>query len=114
MNSCTIPFVILRINGTAGCRIPVRPCTPTSDPPPALHTAALAQSGHRMTFDVSSSLAGATPAATPADAPAAIPAAPLAPTAPDPVLVANPVAGTGATAYPADLPPITSLSMLRS
>ena len=30
------------------------------------------------------------------------------------MVVANPVAGTGATAYPADLPPITSLSMLRS
>ena len=31
MNSCTIPFVILRSNRTAGCPIPVRPCTPTSD-----------------------------------------------------------------------------------
>ena len=51
-----------------------------------------------MTFDVPSSSAGATPAAT----------------ALDPVVVANPVAGTGATAYPADLPPITSISMLRS
>ena len=67
-----------------------------------------------MTFNVPSSWAGATPAATPADAPAAIPAAPPAPTAPDPMVVADPVAGTGATAYPADLPPITSLSMLRS
>ena len=72
------------------------------------------QSGHQVTFDVPSSSAGATPAATPVDAPAAIPAAPPAPTAPDPVVVANPVAGTGATDYPADLPPITSLSMLRS
>ena len=54
------------------------------------------------------------PAATPANAPAAIPAAPPAPTTPNPVVVAKPVAGTGATAYPADLPPITSLSMLRA
>ena len=30
------------------------------------------------------------------------------------MVVANPVAGTGATAYPANLLPITSLSMLRS
>ena len=67
-----------------------------------------------MTFDVPSSSGGATPAATPADAPAAIPAAPPARTAPDPVVVANPVAGTGAKAYAADLPPITSLSMLWS
>ena len=63
-----------------------------------------------MTLDVPSSLAGATPG----DARAGIPAAPPAPPAADPVVVANPVAGTGATAHPADLPPISSLSMLRS
>ena len=67
-----------------------------------------------MTFDVPSSSGGANPAATPADASAPIPAAPPAPTAPEAVVVANPVAGTGATAWPADVPPITSLSMLRS
>ena len=63
-----------------------------------------------MTCDVPSRSAGATPAV----AQAAIPVAPPAPPAPDPVVFANPVAGTGATAYPAHLPPITSLSMLRS
>ena len=30
------------------------------------------------------------------------------------MVVANPVAGTGATAYPSELPPITTLSMLRT
>ena len=63
-----------------------------------------------MTLDMPSSSAGATPA----DARAAIPAAPPAPPTSDPVVVANPVPGMGATAYPADLPPISSLSMLRS
>ena len=56
--------------------------------------------------------------ATPADAPAipaALPAATAPPAATIPeVVVANPVAGTGATAYPADLPPIASLSMQRN
>ena len=70
---------------------------------PAGHTNAAAQSGtvRHMTLDVPSSSAGATPA----DAGTAIPAAPLAPPASDPVFVANPMAGTGATAHPADLPP---------
>ena len=79
---------------------------------PAGHTHATTQWGtsHHVTLDVPSSSAGATPG----DAGAAIPATPLAPPAADPVVVANPVPGTGATAYPADLPPISSLSMLRS
>ena len=76
------------------------------------HTNAPAQSGtvRHVTLDVFLSSVGATPA----DALAAIPAAPPAPPGPDPVVVANPVAGTGATAYPADLRPISSLSMLLS
>ena len=75
------------------------------------HTDAPTQSGtvRHVALDMPSSSAGATPA----DARAAIPAAPPAPPASDPMVVANPVAGTGATAYPADLPPITSLSMVR-
>ena len=79
---------------------------------PAGHTHATAQSGtgRHVTLDEPSSSAGATPA----DARAAVPAAPPAPPASDPVVVANPVAGTGATAYPANLPPISSLPMLRS
>ena len=79
---------------------------------PAGHTDAPARSGIviHVTFDVPSSSAGATPAR----AQGAIPADPPASPAPDPVVVANPVAGTGATAYRADLPPITFLSMLRS
>ena len=50
----------------------------------------------------------------PADIRPAVPAAPPPAPGPDPVVVANPVAGTGATAYPSDLPPITTLSMVRS
>ena len=65
-----------------------------------------------MALDVPSSSAGAPP--PPADARAAIPAAPPGPRALDPVVVANPAPGTGATAYPADLPPISSLSMMPS
>ena len=65
--------------------------------------------GH-VSFRVPSSSAGAPPA----DIRPAVPAAPpLAPN-PDPVVVANPVAGTGATAYLSDLPRITTLSMLRT
>ena len=79
---------------------------------PAGHTDATAQSGTRchVTLDVPSSSAGAAPAY----ARAAIAAAPPAPPASAPVVVANPVPGTGATAYPANLLPISSLSMTRS
>ena len=63
-----------------------------------------------MSFDVPRSLAG-TP---PADIRPAVPAAPPPAPGPDPVVVANPVAATGATAYLSDLPPIATLSMLRS
>ena len=63
-----------------------------------------------MTLNVPSSSAGATLV----DARAAVPASPPAAPASDLVVVANPGAGTGATAYPADLPPIGSLSMVRS
>ena len=63
-----------------------------------------------MTLNVPPSSAGATPG----DVRGGIPAAPPAPPAANPVVVANPVAGTGATAYPSDLPPMSSLSMLRS
>ena len=63
-----------------------------------------------MFFDMPSSSAGAPPAHIRPAVPAAPPPAP----GPDPVVVANPVAGTGATAYPSDLPPITTLSMLRT
>ena len=78
---------------------------------PAGHIDAPAQSGtvRLVTLHVPSSPAGA-PAA---NARAAISATPPCTLRPRPVVVANPVAGTGATAYP-DLPPITSLSMLRS
>ena len=63
-----------------------------------------------MSFDVPSSSAGAPPADIWPAVPATTPPAP----GPDPVVVANPVAGTGATAYPSNLPPITTLSMLRT
>ena len=66
--------------------------------------------GGHVSFDVPSSSAGAPPA----DIRPAVPAAPPPAPGPDPVDVANPVAGTGATAYPSDLPPITTLSMLRT
>ena len=62
-----------------------------------------------MSFDVPSSSAGAPPADIRPNVRAAPPPAP----GPD-VVVANPVTGTGATAYPSDLPPITTLSMLRT
>ena len=84
---------------------------------PAGHTSAPALpgtdtgkgTGGHVSLDMPSSSAGAPPA----DIRPAVPAAP--PPAPGPdVVVANPVAGTGATAYPSDLPPITTLSMLRS
>ena len=79
---------------------------------PAGHTSAPAQpgTGGHVSFEVPSSSAGAPPA----DIRPAVPAAPPPARGPDPVVVANPVAGTGATAYPSDLPPITTLSMLRS
>ena len=63
-----------------------------------------------MSFDVPSSSAGAPRANIRPAVPAAPPLAP----GPDPVVIASPVAGTGATAYPSDLPPIATLSMLRS
>ena len=66
--------------------------------------------GGHVSFDVPSSSAGA-PAA---DIRPAVPAAPARAPGPDPEVVANPLAGTGATADPLDLPPITTLSMLRS
>ena len=84
---------------------------------PAGHTSAPALpgtgtgtgTGGHVSFDMPSSSAGAPPA----DIRPTVPAAP--PVAPGPdVVVANPVAGTGATAYPSDLPPITTLSMLRT
>ena len=79
---------------------------------PAGHTSAPAQpgTGGHVSFDVPSSSAGAPPA----DIRPAVSAAPPPAPGPDPVVVANPVAGTGATAYPSDLPPITTLSMVRS
>ena len=65
--------------------------------------------GGHVSFDMPSSSAGGPPA----DIRPTVPAPP--PPAPGPdVVVANPVAGTGATAYPSDLPPITTLSMLRT
>ena len=66
--------------------------------------------GGHVSFDVPSRSAGAPPAHIRPAVPAAPPPAP----GPDPVVVANPVAGTGATAYPSNLPPITGLSMLRT
>ena len=66
--------------------------------------------GGHVSFDVPSSSAGAPPE----DIRPAVPAPPPPAPAPDPVVVANPVAGTGVTAYPLDLPPITTLSMLRT
>ena len=66
--------------------------------------------GGHASFDVPLSSAGAPPA----DIRPAVPAAPPPAPGPDPVVVANPVAGTGATAHPSDLPPITTLSMLRN
>ena len=110
MNSCTIPFVILRLLAARPRCGHARPqaippgraqCSSCIVGPPGDTQRAL-RFGRRH------------PPATPVDAPAAIPAAPPAPTAQDPVVVANAVVGTGATAYPADIPPITSLSMLRS
>ena len=114
MHSYTIPFVILKSNGTAGCPIPVRPCTPTSNsarPDTLLHPHSRATGP--STF----------PRVRPAPPPQPTTETPWRPflqpplhpcTAPDPVVVANPVAGTGTSAYPADLTPITSLSMVRS
>ena len=66
--------------------------------------------GGPVSFDVPSRSAGAPPA----DIRPAVPAPPPPAPGPDPVVIANPVAGTGATAYPSDLPPITTLSMLRT
>ena len=83
---------------------------------PAGHTSAAALpgmdtgTGGHVPFDMPSSSAGAPPA----DIRPAVPAPPPPAPGPDPVVVANPVAGTGATAYPSDLPPITTLSMLRT
>ena len=78
---------------------------------PAGHTSAAAQpgTGGHVSFDVPSSSASAPPAELRPAVPAAAPRGP----GPDPVVVANPVAGTVATAYPSDLPPIAALSMLR-
>ena len=57
--------------------------------------------GGHVSFDLPFSSAGAPPA----DFRPAVPAAPPPAPGPDPVVVANPVAGTGAKAYPLDLPP---------
>ena len=66
--------------------------------------------GGHVSFDVPPSSASAPPANIRSAVPAPPPPAP----GPDPVVVANPVVGTGATAYQSDLPPITILSMLRT
>ena len=79
---------------------------------PAGHTSAPAlpgtgtATGDHVSFDMPSSSDGAPPA----DIQPTVPTAP--PPAPGPdVVVANLVAGTGATAYPSDLPTITTLSI---
>ena len=112
------PFhLLLSRHGTAGCPTPERPWPPKSDSaqpgtPVLLHSRARARARARAATCLStpSSSAGAPPA----DIRPAVPAAPPPAPDPDPVVVANPVAGTGATAYPSDLPRITTLSMLRT
>ena len=66
--------------------------------------------GGHVSFHMALSSAGAPPA----DIWPAVPVAPPRALGPDPVVVAIPVARTTATAYPSDLPPITTLSMLRT
>ena len=87
-----------------------RPAGHTSAPAlPGTGTGTGTGTGGHVFFDMPSSSAGAPPA----DIRRTVPAAP--PPAPGPdVVVANQVEGTGATAYPSDLPPITTLSMLRT
>ena len=88
-----------------------RPAGHTSAPAvPGTGTGTGTDTGGHVSFDVPWSLAGAPPA----DIRPAVPAAPPPAVGPDPVVVANPVAGSGATAYPSDLPPNTTLCMLRS
>ena len=77
-----------------------------------LHCRARARARARVATCPLTCLSSST-GAPPANIRPTVPAAP--PPAPGPdVVVANPVAGTGATAYPSDLPPITTLSMLRT
>ena len=88
-----------------------RPAGHTSAPAlPGTGTGTGTGTGGHVTFDMPSSSAGAPPA----DIRPAVPAAPPPAPGPDPVIVANPVAGTAATAYPLDLPHINTLSMLRT
>ena len=88
-----------------------RPAGHTSAPAlPGTCTGTGLGTGGPVSFDVPSSSAGAPPA----DIRPAFPAAPPPTPGPDPVVVANPVAGTDATAYPSDLPSITTLSILRT
>ena len=91
-------------------RKPFRPAGHTSAPAvPGTGTGTGTGAGDHVSFDVRSSSAGAPPA----DLRPTVPAAPP-PTPGSNVVVANPVAGTGATACPSDLAPITTLSMLRT
>ena len=88
-----------------------RPAGHTSAPAlPGTGTGMGTGTGGHVSFDVPPSSAG-TP---PADIRPAVPAPPRAAPGPDPMVVANPVARTGAMAYPSDLPPMTTLSMLRT
>ena len=87
-----------------------RPAGHTSAPAlPGTGTGTGTGTGSHVFFDMPSSWASAPPA----DIRPAVPAAPPLAQGPD-VVVANPVAGTGASAYLSDLPPITTVSMLRT
>ena len=123
MNIYIFPFhLLLRSHGTAGCPTPERPWPPRSDSPRPgtpvlLHSRARARAQARARARAAtcpSTCPRVRPAPRPQTSGRPFPRPPPPAPGPDPVVVANPVAGTGATAYPSDLPPITTLSMLRS